>query len=154
MPLTKYTLGDITTTSRMPWGQIHTAVQSRQRGESLMDSVLASGITRTTLSRIFFRLGLNDSPPRALQRRLSRESGKDYGALNAEAVRLYCDEGCSSTEVARLIGLGNDAVLRAVRKAGRRVRSYAEARCLLNQQRAARGEMPVGMAEQYGTRAA
>lgn len=134
--MTTYTLGDRTYRSTAhPWGAVHKAVRMKLADASRDEITEATGIPYGTLSVLVRHLGLQRSQTQTNQARWKNETGVDYAAIEAEMVRLYCDERVDGTEVARLMGVTRQAVYGAVRRAGRRVRSKGEAKRLQNRQR-------------------
>ncbi|HIL57956.1 MAG TPA: hypothetical protein EYG39_08630, partial [Rhodothermales bacterium] len=83
-----YRLGDYVYWSRTySWGAIHKAVELRREGVPGEEVAEATGIPRSVVWTIWRRLGLSGTAGRGRRAR-ERETGRDHGALAAEAVRL------------------------------------------------------------------
>lgn len=125
--MTEYHLnGETFRSYRYSWGAIHRAVTMREAGEAHADIVAASGLTKSTLIRLLKVLGLKDPQHIAAQKGCARRFGKDYRALEAEAVRLH-DQGVSQREIMDVLGVSASHVNGALRRKGRRARTKSQA---------------------------
>ena len=111
---------------RYGWGAIHRAVTMSEERRPLAEIADATGIKQGTLTRVRRVLCLKDGARVAQLRRYSRENGRDYAALHAEAVRLH-DRGASQREIHEALGISYHSIRGALRNAGRRPRSKSAA---------------------------
>ena len=111
---------------KYPWGTLHRAVQMRLDDADNPTIMEATGMTEGTLARLFRVLDLADTPSTAAQKWRSREAGRDYAALSAEAVRLH-EAGCSQHQIRDELDVSYRFIRGALDRAGRRPRSRSAA---------------------------